>query len=780
MINCSPRRRLAAAVTVTALCALSAFAPTAFASSPSGGGGNGGNSSSASSATNTFSPPVLVDYDSLGGEPTTVVDRYPITSGTSPTTGQSCSATAPCYPDIVYDSNPLGVAFPGYSQFYRSVDGGTSFRLPYHNPALGEEPFGTEGGGGGDSHLAVGQTTHSVFMVDLSGYCVTIDISRDYGETFSSNRLGCEANPGVIDDRPWVAADETGGLTNVYMNVNNDTGCLVTPAPGCSIVFVKSTDDGGANTPADFAASQCNAGTMLLTPGVTSSPASACPDPSDPNFVIAGPVTVDTSSSSPYWHSLYIPFERNVGGNDFQLWVAISRDQGQSWTQHEVADLGAHDPANIFPELTVDQGGNLYYTWSQAHTYDPNTPADEGETDVYYVYSTDGGASWSAPIDLTKQTGDSAVFPWMVAGSPGKVDLVYYKANSGLNPNIAYYNSQGQSCDPSTQPTGCYPNTTQWNTYFAQSQNALNPGANFRTVQISPHPIHQGGICTQGIACQSSGEQNRDLLDFFTVDVDHTGAAYVTWADDNNSTHYTRQFFSRQLAGSSIFDGQQIAAKGSWPTTDHSATTTPTNQVTDAAGIPESCPSMQVLADSAERSGGALTVTMTLGAPPSAAAAIGCSREGATGGLWGVEFWAASPPNSNNSGPYANDEFYLAYRDNPPDNLLYNGGMPGVEAGRLDSLSAAFTHVEFHHYENGAPVGGSCFATPAPSPCTIVMSASLAGLGIKAGSALDSVTGLSVYFAGSESQALGIATGNSNLADAIAPFDMNGTGTTAP
>jgi hypothetical protein len=33
---------------------------------------------------------------------------------------------------------------------------------------------------------------------------------------------------------------------------------------------------------------------------------------------------------------------------------------------------------------------------------------------------------------LTQETGDTAVFPWMVAGDPGQVDLVYYKANSGI------------------------------------------------------------------------------------------------------------------------------------------------------------------------------------------------------------------------------------------------------------------------------------------------------------------------------------------------------------
>jgi hypothetical protein len=46
-----------------------------------GGGGSGGNGSSASSATNIFAPASYVDYHELGGEPTTVVDRYPFATG---------------------------------------------------------------------------------------------------------------------------------------------------------------------------------------------------------------------------------------------------------------------------------------------------------------------------------------------------------------------------------------------------------------------------------------------------------------------------------------------------------------------------------------------------------------------------------------------------------------------------------------------------------------------------------------------------------------------------
>src|SRR5205085_1219547 len=191
----------------------------------------------------------------------------------------------------------------------------------------------------------------------------------------------------------------------------------------------------------------------------------------------------------------------------------------------------------------------------------------------------------------------------MVAGSPGQVDLVLYKANTGLNPNIAFYDANANPCtegDP-----GCNPNTTVWNTYFGQSQNALNTGPNFKLVQISDHPIHTGGVCTGGPSCDSSPQADREPLGLLTIDVQHTGA----------------------------------------------------------------------------------------------------------------EFWAASNPVGDTA-IYNNDNFYVAYRDNPPD------GTPRVEAGAINSLSPSFTHDEFNPYENGT-LGGNCTSALAPSPCTLTMTVSL-------------------------------------------------------
>src|SRR5204862_6122822 len=190
-----------------------------------------------------------------------------------------------------------------------------------------------------------------------------------------------------------------------------------------------------------------------------------------------------------------------------------------TWTRNQVAQLGAHNPVNLFPELAIDKAGNLYYTWSQTQGPAQDASGFTGEQDVYYTFSSDRGTTWAAPIPLTQESNDSAVMPWMVAGDPGRVDLVYYKANSGLNSNVGFDDSG---------------NPMVWNVYFAQSLNALNSGSNFKGVQISDHPNHLGGICTAGLSCSGA----RDLLDFFTVVVDHLDATIVDCAAVNKTTGY--------------------------------------------------------------------------------------------------------------------------------------------------------------------------------------------------------------------------------------------------
>src|SRR5436189_5918310 len=172
------------------------------------GSGSGGNAKSPSSSTNIFSPAAFVDYKRFGGEPPVVVDRYPFAPGQFGCPG--APNTTPCPPrDIAYQSAPQGFVAPRYSNFYKSDDVEQTFRVPAHIPATSKVITG--GQGGGDSHQAVGALAHKVYFIDLALDRLTMNVSSDLGETWTTDdTLGTATN--LVDDRQWVEADETAPL----------------------------------------------------------------------------------------------------------------------------------------------------------------------------------------------------------------------------------------------------------------------------------------------------------------------------------------------------------------------------------------------------------------------------------------------------------------------------------------------------------------------------------------------------------------------------------------
>jgi len=135
----------------------------------------------------------------------------------------------------------------------------------------------------------------------------------------------------------------------------------------------------------------------------------------------------------------------------------------------------------------------------------------------------------------------------------------------------------------------------------------------------------------------------------------------------------------------------------------------------------------------------------------------------------GAPSWSSSSAGSDN--------FYVGYRDNPPD------GTPRGEAGRVDHLNLTVTSADFDPTQ-AATVGGTCFTaggTPTnKKPCTVVLTTSLSTLGVKPGAGLYSITGLSTYQFGSATPppVTNLNLGNNEQADAATAFDDNGTGKT--
>ena len=79
--------------------------------------------------------------------------------------------------------------------------------------------------------------------------------------------------------------------------------------------------------------------------------------------------------------TLYVPKRFNS-----QPWIAISHDEGLTWTDVQIADNGSGGEAN---RGALDSAGNVYYAWVDGAHHEP-----------YLAYSRDRGRTWSKPIAL--------------------------------------------------------------------------------------------------------------------------------------------------------------------------------------------------------------------------------------------------------------------------------------------------------------------------------------------------------------------------------------------
>ncbi|HKP46899.1 MAG TPA: Calx-beta domain-containing protein [Pyrinomonadaceae bacterium] len=175
----------------------------------------------------------------------------------------------------------------------------------------------------------------------------------------------------------------------------------------------------------------------------------------------------------------------------------------------------------FFPVKVADDGtpnGTVYVAYSNAH-------------DIFLVHSTDKGVTWSTPVRVSNGAETkTSLFPWLETGpTPGSVGIVWYGSASSTNDDNA-----------------------NWEVFFAQSFNATSNNPTFRQTKVSDHIIHasnvsEGGLCVSPVMqCQ-----NRNLIDYFQISFDPTGAAVIGYTDDHNDFD-GHVYLSRQIGGPKI------------------------------------------------------------------------------------------------------------------------------------------------------------------------------------------------------------------------------------
>jgi hypothetical protein len=361
--------------------------------------------------------------------------------------------------------------------------------------------------GGGDSDIATGFGPE-VYGTGLTLANITLASSCSGGEsgTFTFNPISVVSAP---DDRQWIDTYEDhpapfGAPSFVLAYGNFAAGEILfnqVESPGCAPPV------GGPDIDASML--DCQIG----------------PD----CYQWPGNVAVDETSGA-----AYVTYNTQGDPNNDDIIVTridggASRPATQADVMRFVAASHRPDTFDSFTVVAVDRGGNVYVVWSERH---PSTQT----TATMLAVSRDRGATWTAPIKVNSSP-QTTTFPWIVAGDPGKIDIVYYgTSEKGASP---------ETVKPAAK----------WKVWMAQSLNALAPKPSF-TESAATGYMHQGSICTSGTGCAAG---TRDLLDFFQVDVDAQGFANIAYTDnlngppDGSDPHQELISFVRQKSGKTLY-----------------------------------------------------------------------------------------------------------------------------------------------------------------------------------------------------------------------------------
>ena len=620
----------------------------------------------------------------------------------------------------VFVSGPTGTGTQR-SVWFGSVDGGHTYRPISPGPVPDAVQSFNAPPGGGDTDIAFDRSGKQYFIDLYALTCNRVATTADGGATAAQNFAGCGTSPG--SDRPWLAVYDPAPTTPhqsayagptplVYEAYNN----LVGPGPDGGEQWNKSLD-GLTYTDATNADQE---GAALVT---TSSEATYSPFGGDGYPAIdqvTGKVfqTAGFQNDDGTYDLLLNIGTPDAAGNLTFLDAPVLPGGGPDYTKLiHVADNLPDSPDVLFSAASIDSARNLFVAWTlDAGSSNPG----QRQTYVSAASAASGWTNWTSPVrvsDASSATGDAVnVFPWIKAGGPGRADAVWYGSDKNIDPST----NAGQ----------------KWNVFMSQlvfptnaSGGITGASPSATLVKVTPHPMHYDSICLAGTGCIAS-QGNRNLADFFVVNIDSSGAAEIVYPDTSNGLIQpgfapdNQQLVDHSGAGV-VTVARQSSGLGLYGKPVSGPSHAPVNGINDASGDARypviggvNVPGMDVVGTQLSLSGGTLTVTtkvVDLAHPSITSTAIAAPL------LHYVTRWQLG------------NTLYYAAMENTAANQprFYAGKTQSVD---LCSVSACFPHVLTYPEPNlgGTAEAGSVTCPVAPSaktPCTITIKVNAADVG---------------------------------------------------
>lgn len=331
-----------------------------------------------------------------------------------------------------------GDNFPDNAEivYSKSVDGGATW-----SPAVN---ISNTSSGSDSPSMAINSSggIHVVWHDYIGGNDETFySGSSDGGTTWSpvinvSNNYGPSYNPAVaVDSGGNVHAvwnDQASGFTQIVYSKSTDGG-----ATWSAITDISKSSRGTSESP-EIAVDSANNIYLVWQDDAPANGDIFCSKSADGGATWSAPVNV----SNNYGYSGYAAIDLDSSNNLHVVWqdttpenvdilYSKSSDGGVTWSS--TVDISNDSGSSYLPAIAVDLGNNIHVVWYGLVG---------GDGEVFYSKSTDGGATWSAAVNVSKTTTSSQEFAIAVDSGtnihvawveylPGNPEIFYSKSTDG-------------------------------------------------------------------------------------------------------------------------------------------------------------------------------------------------------------------------------------------------------------------------------------------------------------------------------------------------------------
>ncbi|HEY3188360.1 MAG TPA: sialidase family protein [Solirubrobacteraceae bacterium] len=456
----------------------------------------------ASAASLHFAPPIYVDQSLAGGEPLVTADPV---HGTLIYT--SHEGTTHLYQPGLATSSvfPFLTGYRDQVNMWTSKDDGKTWQIVnYQSTGFATDPSHNVGFSDPDLTTDAGGRIYNT-GIDLANDALFS--SADGGRTWDRGTPQCHNG-----DRPWLAGGK------------KDEAFLATNSEDQGHAIFQTTD--GGNTCASTGIP--DDGTM---PGGTSYSGDGKLYYVRDRDMLVEPICLGNGC------------EKGLGVSTWKRGDAAFTPQGVAYNKPFLAH---------WPAIALDAADTLYMVWdtdprkNDGGGCSDTSPTGNGASGsplpnaIQYAYSTDLGKTWSAPITVAAPSNARAFWPWIAAGDPGKVSIVWYQSDKLVD-------------------LDCQQATISLKATTVLGADTGSPS--IETVDAVGRPIHDNGVCQGGTTCVVTG-QDRRLGDFFTNSIDSRGCVFIASGDTTKPDPVTGgaraialPIFLRQDSGPALVGG---------------------------------------------------------------------------------------------------------------------------------------------------------------------------------------------------------------------------------